>query len=94
MSIGTPVTGCGISAGGFGVLLLYALASVAVIAFFARNPGPGQETTWAHLIAPALASPRSATYNQRDAHSPAVISSPNSGVFAATRYLHMATGAG
>jgi amino acid transporter len=40
--------------GGFGVLLLYALTSVAVIAFFARNLG--HETTWARLIAPALAA--------------------------------------
>jgi amino acid transporter len=40
--------------GGFGLLLLYALTSVAVIVFFARNPS--QETTWARLIAPALAA--------------------------------------
>jgi amino acid transporter len=40
--------------GGFGVLLLYALTSVAVIAFFARNPG--QESAWGSLIAPALAT--------------------------------------
>ena len=40
--------------GGFGILLLYALTSVAVIAFFARNPG--QETAWGRLIAPALAA--------------------------------------
>jgi amino acid transporter len=40
--------------GGFGLLLLYALTSVAVIAFFARNPGP--ETAWGRLIAPALAA--------------------------------------
>jgi amino acid transporter len=40
--------------GGFGLLLLYALTSVAVIAFFARNPG--QETVWGRLIAPALAA--------------------------------------
>jgi amino acid transporter len=39
--------------GGFGVLLLYALTSAAVIAFFARNSR--QETAWARLIAPALA---------------------------------------
>jgi amino acid transporter len=39
--------------GGFGVLLLYALTSVAVIAFFARHPS--QETTFSRLIAPALA---------------------------------------
>jgi amino acid transporter len=40
--------------GGFGLLLLYALTSVAVIVFFARNPS--QETAWARLIAPALAA--------------------------------------
>jgi amino acid transporter len=40
--------------GGFGVLLLYALTSVAVIAFFARNPGQG--SAWGRLIAPALAA--------------------------------------
>lgn len=40
--------------GGFGLLLLYALTSLAVIVFFARNPS--QETTWARLIAPALAA--------------------------------------
>jgi len=39
--------------GGFGLLLLYALTSAAVIAYFARNPGI--ETAWARLIAPALA---------------------------------------
>jgi amino acid transporter len=39
--------------GGFGVLLLYALTSAAVIVFFARHPT--QETAWARLIAPALA---------------------------------------
>jgi amino acid transporter len=40
--------------GGFGLLLLYALTSLAVIVFFARNRG--QETAWARLIAPALAA--------------------------------------
>jgi amino acid transporter len=40
--------------GGFGILLLYALTSVAVIAFFARNPGT--ESAWGRLIAPALAA--------------------------------------
>jgi amino acid transporter len=40
--------------GGLGVLLLYALTSVAVIAFFARNPRG--ETAWSRLIAPALAA--------------------------------------
>ena len=40
--------------GGFGLLLLYALTSVAVIVFFARNPG--SETVWGRLIAPALAA--------------------------------------
>jgi amino acid transporter len=40
--------------GGFGLLLLYALTSVAVIAFFARNPG--LEPTFSRLIAPALAA--------------------------------------
>jgi amino acid transporter len=40
--------------GGFGLLLLYALTSLAVIVFFARNPG--QESAWARLIAPALAA--------------------------------------
>jgi amino acid transporter len=39
--------------GGFGILLLYALTSAAVIAFFARNSR--RETAWARLIAPALA---------------------------------------
>ena len=40
--------------GGFGLLLLYALTSVAVIAFFARNRG--QESVWGRLLAPALAA--------------------------------------
>jgi amino acid transporter len=40
--------------GGFGLLLLYALTSVAVIVFFARNPG--SETVWGRLIAPSLAA--------------------------------------
>jgi len=41
--------------GGFGiVLLLLALTSVAVIAFFARDPRG--ETAWSRLIAPALAA--------------------------------------
>ena len=40
--------------GGFGLLLLYALTSVAVIAFFARNPG--RESAFSRLIAPALAA--------------------------------------
>jgi amino acid transporter len=40
--------------GGFGVLLLYALTSAAVIAYFTRHPG--QESTWSTLIAPALAA--------------------------------------
>jgi amino acid transporter len=42
--------------GGFGLLLLYALTSAAVIGFFARNPGrEAGETAWGRLIAPALA---------------------------------------
>jgi amino acid transporter len=40
--------------GGYGLLLLYALTSVAVIAFFARNPG--RETMFSRLIAPAIAA--------------------------------------
>jgi amino acid transporter len=40
--------------GGFGLLLLYALTSVAVIVFFARSPGA--ETAFSRLIAPALAA--------------------------------------
>ena len=40
--------------GGFGILLLLALTSVAVIAFFARDPRG--ETAWRRLIAPALAA--------------------------------------
>jgi amino acid transporter len=40
--------------GGFGVLLLYALTSVAVIVFFARHPS--SETAFSCLIAPALAA--------------------------------------
>jgi amino acid transporter len=40
--------------GGFGILILLALTSVAVIAFFARDPRG--ETTWQRLIAPALAA--------------------------------------
>jgi amino acid transporter len=39
--------------GGFGVIVLLALTSAAVIAFFARDPGG--ETLWRRLIAPALA---------------------------------------
>lgn len=40
--------------GGFGVLLLIAITSVAVIAFFAR--GGVEETLWRRLIAPGLAA--------------------------------------
>lgn len=40
--------------GGFGVLALVALTSVAVLAFFARHPSG--ENTWRRLIAPALAT--------------------------------------
>jgi amino acid transporter len=40
--------------GGFGILILLALTSAAVIAFFARDPRG--ETVWARLIAPALAA--------------------------------------
>jgi amino acid transporter len=40
--------------GGFGILILLALTSVAVIAFFARRPGP--ESTWQRLGAPAIAA--------------------------------------
>jgi amino acid transporter len=40
--------------GGFGILVLLAVTSVAVIAFFARDPRG--ETVWRRLIAPALAA--------------------------------------
>ena len=40
--------------GGFGILVLLALTSVAVIAFFTRDPRG--ETAWRRLIAPALAA--------------------------------------
>jgi amino acid transporter len=40
--------------GGFGILLLLAATSVAVIAFFARDPHG--ESAWRRLIAPALAA--------------------------------------
>jgi amino acid transporter len=40
--------------GGFGIILLLALTSVAVIAFFARDPRG--ENAWRRLIAPALAA--------------------------------------
>lgn len=40
--------------GGFGVLALIALASISVIAFFARNPSG--ENAWRRVIAPTLAS--------------------------------------
>ena len=40
--------------GGFGILLLLAATSVAVIAFFARDPHG--ESAWRRLIAPALAT--------------------------------------
>jgi len=40
--------------GGFGILLLLAVTSVAVIAFFARDPDG--ESAWRRLIAPALAA--------------------------------------
>lgn len=40
--------------GGFGVLLLIAATSIAVIAFFARNPS--DESVWHRLVAPALAT--------------------------------------
>jgi amino acid transporter len=39
--------------GGFGIIVLLALTSVAVIAFFAR--APDDETAWRRLIAPAIA---------------------------------------
>jgi amino acid transporter len=39
--------------GGFGIILLLALTSVAVIAFFARDPDG--ETAWRRLIAPGVA---------------------------------------
>jgi len=39
--------------GGFGILVLLTLTSVAVIAYFARNRH--QENLWRRLIAPALA---------------------------------------
>jgi amino acid transporter len=40
--------------GGFGILILLAITSVAVIAFFARDPRG--ENAWRRLIAPALAA--------------------------------------
>jgi amino acid transporter len=52
-----PMTGLffgGGTAGGFGILLLLAVTSVAVIVFFAQNPRG--ETLWSRLIAPALAA--------------------------------------
>jgi amino acid transporter len=51
-----PMTGLffgGGTTGGFGILILLAVTSVAVIAYFARD-GRG-ETLWSRLIAPALA---------------------------------------
>ena len=39
--------------GGFGIMILLTMTSVAVIAFFARDPLG--ESTWARLAAPALA---------------------------------------
>jgi amino acid transporter len=52
-----PMTGLffgGGTTGGFGILLLLALTSVAVIAFFARDHRG--ESAWRRLIAPALAT--------------------------------------
>ena len=52
-----PMTGLffgGGTTGGFGILVLLAVTSVAVIAFFARNPRG--ETLWSRLVAPALAA--------------------------------------
>ena len=52
-----PQTGLffgGGTTGGFGILILLAVTSVAVIAFFARNPRG--ESAWSRLIAPALAA--------------------------------------
>ncbi len=40
--------------GGFGILVLFAVTAVAVIAFFARDPSG--ENAWRRLIAPALAA--------------------------------------
>ncbi len=42
------------TSGGFGILILLAVTSAAVIAFFARDPRG--ETAWRRLIAPALAA--------------------------------------
>jgi amino acid transporter len=42
--------------GGFGVLLLIAATSIAVIAFFVRAGAQAQEGLWRRVIAPALAS--------------------------------------
>jgi len=53
----SPVTGLffgGGTTGGFGILLLLALTSVAVIAYFWRDAGG--ESLWSRLIAPALAA--------------------------------------
>ena len=42
------------TSGGFGILVLLALTSVAIVAFFARDPSG--ENVWGRLIAPALAA--------------------------------------
>jgi amino acid transporter len=43
--------------GGFGILILLALTSVAVIRFFGTGPGAGTgETAWARMTAPALSA--------------------------------------
>jgi amino acid transporter len=42
------------TSGGFGILILLAVTSLAVIAFFARDPRG--ETAWRRLLAPALAA--------------------------------------
>jgi amino acid transporter len=42
--------------GGFGVLLLIAATSIAVIAFFVRAGAQAQEALWRRVVAPALAS--------------------------------------
>ena len=42
------------TAGGFGILLLVALVSIAVFAFFLRKPG--EENVFRRIIAPVLAA--------------------------------------
>jgi amino acid transporter len=53
----SPVNGLffgGGTSGGFGILILLAITSISVIAFFARNPRG--ENAWSRLIAPGIAA--------------------------------------